>query len=132
MIFIKFGNSKFSYKYSLNVLFKLGTESCASGFIENPGGNRCFWFSDVRRYQNDSLSDCRSKTQNEGYLAEIRDSSTFDFLTSRVQSIFCSISNLCNFLVLGLRLTFGLLEEEKVRISVKDYLLNVQFRFFGI
>ena len=65
----------------------VGTISCAAGFTEDPNSHRCFWFSDSTATQAAAVTDCKSRTQNEGYVAEVRDSNIYNFLVSHKQCI---------------------------------------------
>ena len=64
---------------------RVGTISCAPGFTEDRNSHRCFWFSDSTTNYDAAVSDCRSRTQNEGYVAEVRDSNIYNFLISHKQ-----------------------------------------------
>ena len=63
----------------------IGATGCAAGFIEDTNSERCFWFSEGSDTYDNSVSDCKSKTQNEGYLAEIRTTPIYNFVISHKQ-----------------------------------------------
>ena len=67
---------------------RIGAGSCASGFTQVPNTDRCLWFSDSILTHDAALSDCKSKTADEGYLAEMRSSQIYNFILANRKGVF--------------------------------------------
>ena len=63
-------------------MYFTGTQGCIAEFLEHPNGLRCNYISNDKLNFDDSQARCRSKTSENGIMAEIRDSATYQFVKS--------------------------------------------------
>ena len=88
----------YSWVFSWNIqfLFYAVPFTCPFGFEQVPGEKKCLFFSppDMTMTSEEALGYCKSITNSEGTLVEIRDEGTLNFITERTSGMFLEYASL--------------------------------------
>ena len=79
-----------SDRFNQIVLLCSATIICPVGFEKVPGEDKCLFFSPggVSKQFNEASDYCKSVTNSEGTLVEIRDQTTLDFIVAKTSGMF--------------------------------------------
>ena len=65
-------------------MYFTGTQGCLEGFVEYSADSRCYYVSNDKLTFFNTKTQCRAKTNNQGMMAEIRDSGSYKFVKPKL------------------------------------------------